>query len=83
MILQGGLIGLAAVTVGLTTEAGPHLEVGELLLVFAYPRFMTCLFWYSTNQMKQYQMLRDLRDLSICSFILHVMQECYCIAELF
>lgn len=44
MILQGGLIGLAAVTVGLTTEAGPHLEVGELLLVFAYPRFMTCLF---------------------------------------
>jgi hypothetical protein len=32
-IFQGGLIGLAAVTVGLTTEAGPHLEVGELLLV--------------------------------------------------
>jgi hypothetical protein len=35
---QGGLIGLAAVTVGLTTEAGPHLEVGELLLVVILPK---------------------------------------------
>lgn len=28
--VQGGLIGLAAVTVGLTSEAAQHLEVGRL-----------------------------------------------------
>lgn len=44
-LVQGGLIGLAAATVGLTTEASQHLEVSNDAFFFIYNSHILVNVW--------------------------------------